>query len=166
MTPKGRPPSWAFKIEAPFEARMFYEMIMKAQDTPDLFKDCHVFTGSKINGIAVAKWEGKTTALPKIILGFLGMPYRKQKCFTPGCINPFHFTDMTEEDIIKIPRAKPDKIDDIPPTPTLTFEGYKETVEYYLSENELPLTSPYADIRALIPTEDISDEILKHVLGI
>lgn len=156
-----RPPNWASKITAPEEALEFYRMIEKLQ-TSDAFRTCHIYKGAALNHVPVISWRGKVTALPRIVLGFLGIPYRKSICKNHGCCNPFHYVDLDEERPKPLTgMAMPEK-EVYRGTP---LEDYVQTVEYVLDANGYPPeTNDFQVIRHLIPRGDIPDELLQQTL--
>ncbi len=152
-----RPPKWADKISAPPEAMEFYRLIQKLQ-TSTAFRECHPFSGAIINHVPYISWDNTVTGLPKTILGFLGIPYRKQLCKTHGCANPFHYVDsgLDRKDLkgLKGPIHTPLRPD--------SGEALIELVEYYIDkEGVAPI---FEKVRPLIPVEDISDELLQLCL--
>lgn len=150
-----RPPKWANKISAPPEAKEFYEMIQKLQ-TSTAFRECHPFSGATINHIPYISWDNTVTALPKVVLGFLGMSYWRQICKTHGCANPFHYIDdgrkITELAGLRGPMEEPHRADSI--------DAQIELVEFYLDKAGLTGKQTFKTVRPLIPAEDISDELL------
>ena len=154
---KGRPPKWADKIDCPPEAKEFYELIQKLQ-TSTAFRDCHVFSGASINHVPHISWDNTVTALPKVILGFLGIPYRRQICKTHGCANPFHYVDAGLGKVtlkgLKGPIPEPHRPD--------SNEALIELVEYHIDKAGFePDEATFENVRPLIPQEDITDELLK-----
>lgn len=150
---------WPEKIEAPEEALELYRLISKLQDS-EAFRHCHVFSGANIKGLPHVRWEGRVTNLPKVILSFLALPYKRKMCVTPGCVNPFHYVDLdlASNEIVTagvVPQEENFKAPDI--------DQYVETVRYYIEENDLESPS-YEQLRKLIPVEDVPDELLQQSL--
>jgi hypothetical protein len=153
-----RPPKWAEKIQAPEDAMEFYRLIQKLQ-TSTAFRECHPFSGATINHVPYISWENSTTALPKVLLGFLGIPYRQQICKTHGCANPFHYVDVGLQTPtlkgLKGPTSSPHRPD--------STEAYIELIEYEVDKAGVDLN--FESVRPLIPVEDISDELLNLAIA-
>jgi hypothetical protein len=148
-----RPPKWAEKIEAPEEALEFYRIVQKLQ-TSTAFRECHVYDGATINHVPFISWDSTVTALPKVLLGFLGMPYRHQTCKTHGCANPFHYTDSDPDSPTLKGMKRPGKA---PLRPDSTA-ALVELIEYHIDTADVEPT--FENLRPLIPIEDMSDQLL------
>lgn len=156
MAPK---PTWPEKIKAPAEAIKLYRQMAKLQMTKD-FQKCHIYEGASTNGVPVVSWDNKVTALPKIICSFMGLPFKKKTCNTPGCMNPFHYVDQVDPTRGKLPQA-------LAPVPVIlpSLADYIELVVYHIEEN-CPNPNPtFEQLRSIIPAEDITDELLQKVLN-
>jgi hypothetical protein len=148
-----RPVNWPNQINAPEEALELYRLIAKLQRS-EAFQHCHTFRGTVIGEVPHVSWEGKVTNLPKIVVSFLGLQYKKKQCLTHGCLNPFHYINWNEnptggelKEIIEVPKPN--------------LDSYKELINYYIEENDL--TNPTFDqLRKLIPTEDAPDDLLQQ----
>lgn len=153
----GRPAVWASKIEANPDALKFYELIEYLQTTT-AFRECHIYKGAVMNHVPHVSWGNSVTALPKVLLGFLGIPYRRKLCPTHGCCNPFHYIDDHPQKL-KGHTNPPKEI--IKTAPLENIDSYKEMVEFYIDKHDV---RDFESLRPLIPTEDISDDLLKQVL--
>lgn len=153
---QGRPPKWSNHIKAPPDAIRLYKLIEELQ-TSTAFRECHPFKGAILNHVPVISWHNRVTALPKIILGFLGIPYRKQLCATHGCANPFHYADLEYKTNLETLKG-PDPVPHI----SSSLEGYIELIEYYMEKEGFEnLTPTFDNLRRHIPIEDISDVDLR-----
>lgn len=155
MKKPGRPANWPNQIDAPEEALELYRLIARLQHSK-AFNHCHTFLGTTIGNIPHVRWEGKVTNLPKLICSFVGLEYKKKQCKVYSCLNAFHYTNYDEYpstgallEPITVP--KPD------------LSAYVETLKYYIEENNLVKPS-LEDLRAIIPVEDISDDLLQQAL--
>lgn len=153
-----RPPKWAEKIKAPDDALEFYRIVQKLQ-TSTAFRECHVYEGATINHVPFISWEGTVTALPKVLLGFLGMPYRHQTCKTHGCANPFHYTESDPDSPTLKGLKKPAKA----PLRPDSNAALVELIEYYMDQAGVGAT--FQELRPLIPQEDMTDELLTLALA-
>jgi hypothetical protein len=153
-----RPISWPDKITAPEEALEFYRHVSKLQRS-EAFKECHVFDGALIHDVPHVRWEKTTTNLPRMICGFLGLPYRRQHCNTKGCMNPFHFVDVN-----RIVAFHSEERLEVPLTNTPNLEEYVELVKHIIDANDLKLPVTFTEIRPLIEAEDMDDTTLINTL--
>ena len=154
MTKMGRPPKWHKKIKAPPEALEFYELISRLQNSA-AFRECHIFEGVNLHHIPYVSWEGKVTALPKVLTLFLGLPYRRKTCATHGCCNPLHFIDVVQGETLS-GLSNPEERKTLP----VSLDDYIETIDYYMEENAISGPPDFKVLRRIIPKEDIPDEIL------
>ena len=152
----GRPVEWHTKIDAPPEALEFYALIAKLQKGV-AFRDCHVYTGTMVNDMPHVAFRKSTTNLPKTICIFLGIPYRKRKCGTSGCVNPFHHVDVAMQGAFSPNEGTGGLI-----LPPIDLHAYKEVVDAVMDEEGIkPI---FEDIRPFIPQEDMTDETLRKVI--
>lgn len=155
-------PDWPDKIDAPAEALKMYRCMARLQHSKE-FQKCHVFKGaSSSRGVPLVSWENRTTQLPKVVCSFMGLEYRKKTCNTPGCMNPFHYlsSGKTEDSAFQVERVHE-------PAPPLVVDmgGYVETIGYYIEKDGVGIDNPtFEQLRALIPAEDMADEILRNAL--
>lgn len=154
-----RPVSWPSKITgASPEAMEFYELVAKLQRTT-AFADCHVYHGARIGDLPHVAFGTTTTNLPRMICGFLGIPYRKRLCNTPGCMNPFHYTNVAMQQAFVSPEFA-----ETPVVPLVDKEAYRELIQYVIDEHEIPTPPTFENIRKYVPVEDMDDLTLKETI--
>lgn len=155
-----RPISWPNKITgASPEALKFYQLVAELQEST-AFADCHVFTGAHIGGLPHIAVDKKTTNLPKRLCLFLGVPYRKQLCNTPSCMNPFHYVDLNlQHAFATAPEVAEPAVLPLPPLLEL-----KESVLYVVNNMDLPNPPSFEDVRPHIHPDDLPDEQLHKVI--
>ncbi len=158
-----KPTTWPSKIDAPQAALEFYALLAKIANT-QAFETCHVFDGPVSGKVPVIRWQGKTTALPRVIAGFLALPHGRKLCNTKGCCNPLHY--------LAAPAPSPDAPDATLVSTHVPIEqvrhpdqsDYNEMVEYAMDRAHLK-NPTFEQLRELLPMLDIDDARLLAAIG-
>lgn len=170
---KGRTPTWPYHIDAPQPALEFYKALAKVANT-EAFKFCHVFTGATSEkwSVPLVRYHGKLSSLPMIIDSFMGLCYGAKICKTKNCINPFHYVQVANVDMMELSASGNSPVvnamvpDSDNPTalPFQDGEGFIDLLDYYIEE--VGIAPTYDALRNVIPMEDLSDSDLQTTLPV